>query len=203
MEKHIKLILIICALLVGIIAAIGFSFVWHSPAATKHVSKEHKPSFSFNKDLAPGWWGGRNNWSNANDYTDGQVAEENIPVVDTVVYQGVEGDFGECFVRAFYMKGSVDVEAAVNEKMTGMVKGEKDTSAVKQVAKTQQTMKTSEGVKEYILHHYDLNLGDAYKGNAFGFIPLNSGYIEVRSICKQTERLPGTFVALAAISFNR
>ena len=65
-------------------------------------------------------------------------------------------------------------------------------------------MRTQEGDKNYELYQFDTNNKDATyrQGSAFGFISLNDGHIEVRSICWQADQLDETLPVLSAIQLE-
>ena len=200
-SRKSRLVLVISAVVISSFVAFGLFLFWNYSSTTK-ADEIRKPSFSFDIAASPGWWSRGNNWPNINDYTGDQIPKAELPVADINVSKGAQDRPGECFVMAFYNKGSVDINATLKQRESGMVLGEKDPSILKQVAVVTQRIETPEGTKEYSLYQYDLDKPQVQRGNEFGIIPLSDGYIEVRGICATADQLQSTFSAVSAIKLN-
>lgn len=108
-----------------------------------------------------------------------------------------------CFVSVAYTPGnSLDPEVMVAERI------KRDTNfdgvSAREVGVREAKMMTSSGVKNYRIHLFDIDqAGDEYKrGNAFGYLSLEGGYVEVQSVCQEASQLGETLPALQAIQFN-
>lgn len=189
----------ICLIIIVSIVTVFITFADHPKVATP---PDDKPAFSFDQSKAPEWWSGGNNWPNIDDFTGGQVTEADLPIADINVLKGTKDKPGECFVTAFYQKGSLNVETMLKKRESEMIMGEANPSVLKQIAAVQQKIETPEGPKIYTLYQYNLDKTNIQKGNEFGFIPLTNNYIEVRGICPSADQLPTTVTALAAIRLN-
>lgn len=176
--------------------------IWQSQNTTTGQASSDKPSFAFDASKAPGWWSGGNNWPDIHDYTGDQVTAADLPVADIFVTKGTQEAPGDCFVMAFYQKGAINIPETLDKRRSGMIPADKSPDILTQTAAPLRTIDTPEGAKEYQYYQYDLDLPQIQRGNAFGFIPLSDGYIEVRGICALADQLPTTQQALTAIKLQ-
>lgn len=198
-----KLLTLALILVLLIAAVIGGVMYWNSQKQSD-VPAVDKPSFHFDAAKAPGWWSAGNNWPDAAAFTGNQIDKSEIPIADINVHHGTQSKPGNgCFVMAFYQKGSIDEAAVLQKREAGMTAARDKTDSLKQVATSTQTLSTYEGVKDYTLHQYNLDVPQVQKGNAFGFAPLSNGYIEVRAICPTAGLLPTVLPVLSVLSFRK
>lgn len=192
------------ALVLAVSGALISVFVFWQNGRQGSVATESipKPFFSFDEAKSPGWWSGGNNWQDIHDYTGDQITEAELPIADISVLQGTRQTPGNCFVTAFYQKGVVDIATALKEREDEMISADEDSSSLKQVGTVQQTILTPDGIKEYTVYQYDMDVPDVQRGNEFGFIPLDDGYVEVRGVCLTADLLPQTIPTLSAIKLN-
>ena len=190
------------------------------------VENQSKPTFAFNTSEFPDWATGGNVHTNPDDITDyGGKSKDSISITSLNVSQCKTGSNCNelvkkcipsqgsnesckqleqsttntpCFVSAYYNKQIIDVNKARDDELKQWAKYGTEPSDVG--VKT-LTISTPEGDKNYSLYQYDTNNTDAsYKrGSAFGFVPLNSGHIEIRSVCWEASQLNETLPVLSAI----
>ena len=170
----------------------------------------HSINFVYDTAKTPGWW------TSGNNYPDPSTADSNTPkdakwpVVDISLHQckittkcsNPEQDTAgaHCFVSTFYMDGTIEPDKAIAD-MVSQNKGWGTT--VTEVGSKTLTMSTPDGDKSYVLHQFDYNTngGETIKrGNAQGYIPLGSGYIDIRAVCDEASQLDEATPALNAIS---
>lgn len=189
--KHKKrsLIIIICSVLLVVVTAMALLF-WHN-SQSDHNNQRPSLSFSFNRASAPEWWSGGSTFRQPSDPID-------TPEASILIFSGTKEQLGNCFVMAFYNKGSVNVENTLKQREIGLVRGE-DATKLHRIASPLQTLKTPEGTKSYTLYQYNFDIPDVQQGNEFGFIPLKNGYVEVRGICPTSSLLHDTTVPLSAL----
>lgn len=199
MKKPIIFIVVGVVVVAGMVVA-GV-LIWQSQT-TPTDQASTKPSFAFNSAKAPGWWSGGNNWPDINDFTGDQVTAAELPVADIMITKGSQEKPGNCFVMAFYQNGAINIPETLEKRRSGMVPADKSSDILTQVAAPLRTMLTPEGTKEFQYYQYDLDLPQVQRGNAFGFIPLSNGYVEVRGICSVADELPTTHEALTALSLQ-
>lgn len=220
-RSRLSVIFIVVGLMlaVGAVAGIIFrdKFVTFSGSLMMDIENTDKPKFVFDTAEFPDWVTVGNVWSAASD------TEEGTPVASISISQCPAGsrcgDLVEkcragdncdelerytvegCMVHFYYWGQPVEPSVAVADELkqwSGF-----GTAATEIDVKT-LTMRTSEGDKNYQFHKYGTNSKDAsYKrGSAFGFVPLDTGHIEVRSICKQADQLDETLPVLDAVSLE-
>ena len=200
MKRKILVIASIAILL--IVTTVVALYFWQTQQADG-APVANKPSFAFDHSKAPGWWSAGNNWPDIKDFTGDQVTATDLPVADIAVHHGTETKpDSSCFVMAFYQKGSVDLASELKKRETGMQSAGENPKLLTQVGTSMLSINTPEGAKEYTLYKYNLDMPQTQKGNAFGFIPLTSGYIEVRSVCPTAEQLAITLPALTAVALK-
>ncbi|RYF96339.1 MAG: hypothetical protein EOO00_02985 [Chitinophagaceae bacterium] len=162
-----------------------------------------KPFFLFDSDRTSDWWTYGNRWPDIKEYTGNQTTDSDLPIAEMVAYRGKQREFSDgCFVSTMYNKGTIDVETAVQKKINNLSENQKDSSVVTSTGTSRLIMQTPEGSKEYTVHRFDVDVPNIQKGNEFGFIPLDEGYIEVRGVCPTADLLPETESVLSAIKLN-
>lgn len=209
-NKKILILVTVISLLVIMAGVAGFIIQDGIVAeAGKEVSDKNKgkPRFVYDYAQQEGWLTAGNVWHDPADAADSTIEVE-WPIADISVHRCKvasqceipEKDTigGDCFVTASYNKSQVDPQKAVAEKIE---ENRKFDMTVQEVGVKTLTMSTPEGTKEYQLHKFDFAVGgdEILRGNALGFIALNKGHIDVRSVCAETSQLDETLPALQAI----
>lgn len=200
MKRSTKIVLASAlGIIILLVSTASALLLWNT---LQNKTENSKPAFSFDSSKAPDWWSTDNNYPDIKDFTGDQVTEADLPVVQMTITEGTRELPGECFVFFFYYQGVADTTTELEARKAGLVLGEKDSSALKQVGAVQQTIQTPEGIKEYSLNQFELNLPNTQKGIQFGFIPLSDGYIEVRGNCPTAELLSSTLNAISAVRYD-
>lgn len=202
-KNKISVLVVTVGLLVVASVTGGVLFYGKNKAlADTKASNTDKPTFMFDETKAPGWWSGGNNWPDIKDYTGGQVTETDLPVASISVGQGESGSMGDCFVDYYLQKQTLsDVAAAVSEMEKRSVDGG-DNITLSPLGVQAIKIETLDGVKTYQLHQYEVTgAGNTKraKGVQFGYMPLKSGRIEVRSYCNEADQLDETLPAIKAV----
>lgn len=215
-KSRLPIILITIGLLLAIGVVVGFSFKDKLKTTATDIENRGKPSFTLDTAKFPDWASTGNFFSNDTLLTTSFSVQQCTPgsrcstLVDECRSMEGKGDQCEaleqytedgCMVQLYYFKRSIDPKVAVSDELKQWLSfGMKPTeTGIKTL-----TMRTSEGDKEYQLYQYDTNNSDdIYKrGSAFGFIALNNGHIEVRSICKEASQLDQTLPILTSVSLK-
>ena len=225
------LIIVGLVLVVGTIASFVFQDKIKTVVNDARVSIENqgKPKFTFDAAKFPDWATTGNIFMNPDDITDDfQASKEDSSISGIIVNQCETGSncnklmekciphkgIGEdckqleqktvnanCFVSIYYSKQAIDINTAKSDELkqwSGFG------TAPTEIGVETLTMRTQEGDKNYELYQFDTNNKDATyrQGSAFGFISLNDGHIEVRSICWQADQLDETLPVLSAIQLE-
>lgn len=108
-----------------------------------------------------------------------------------------------CFASVEYKKGMVDVAAEREKQQSNDAKvGVTST----QIGSLAVTLQSDDGQKQYQLHQYSASgevAGQKIKGGqAFGYLQLTDGYLEVEAHCDTADQLPSTIPALRAIKLT-
>ncbi len=192
----------------GVVAALVMSHTGKAMAES-----QAKPAFAFDDATAHGWWSGGNNWPNGDDYTGGQMAEVDLPIADISIHQCRSADQcktqqdivgGQCFVMLGYYSRSISLEAALQEELDSLSRG--GMVASKEIGVQTITMSTTDGVRQFQLHQYELTKSsgeDVMRGMARGYIPLKGGHIEVQSTCQDAGQLDEASRILNAVSLTQ
>lgn len=197
--KRLTTVITLALFAIGIIA--GFVF-WHKNANDEAGVTQARPKFVFDNAAFPGWW----TVGNAHPQDTAGNKAGNMPISSISIHQckedaecSEETALGNCFVGADYFKGTIDPEQAIAEKIKQIES--LDDTTIREIDIKPHAMHTIEGDKNYQLHQYDYETGTytILRGSAFGYIPLNNGYIEVRSICTDANQLDATLPVLSAI----
>ncbi len=188
-------------MLVGLIVTAIFVYL-NSGRATL-TAQPKQPTFSFDTTKAPGWWSPGNYSSTAEDAKNYQ-GDTKLPVASINAFKGAQGNTQDaCFVIASYQEGTVDSAAMLANKTKPSDDTSTDTSTYVPTGTSEETIQTHEGAKTYSLHQYDLKSPTpVQRGNAFGYVQLSKGYVQITSICPTAEDLADTEEALNAISLN-
>lgn len=110
-----------------------------------------------------------------------------------------------CFVSVEYKKGTLDATAEL-QKILDSHKNSGYTISTDEIVP--MSMLTNAGQKEYQLHKYLIDSNGATAesklmgGNAFGYVALSNGYIEIEGYCNTVEQLTVAIPALQALKFN-
>lgn len=194
------------------------------------IQTRGEPKFVFNTAKFPDWATAGNVWAYPEDSVNGSAEKGDIPISSISVSQCKPGsncnrlaekcnpqrDDSEqckelaqstmnthCFVMAFYRDHIIDSENAVKEYVAH-IKSFGDMT-IQEAGSRTLTMETPEGNKEYNLHYYDYRQGESDQikhGNAIGYVSINTGHVEVRSICSETSQLDETLPVVSAISLK-
>lgn len=206
-----KLLVAPIALIVVVILSIAL-WTWQQKSEATSTAQEEAPSVKFVYDNAiiSGWW------TSGNNYPDPSMADSNTPkdaqwpIADISLHQcksatkcsDPEQDTvgAHCFVSTFYKDDTIEPDRAIAD-MINKNKGWGTT--VTKVASKTLTMSTPDGDKSYVLHQFDYSTSGGKiikQGNAQGYIPLDSGYIDIRAVCDEASQLDEATPALNAIS---
>lgn len=198
MQQKIEKIIMIIAL-VGIATGIG------AHVYSRIQGSLPSPTFSFNKESAPGWWASDNvdvqEVARTSNYT-GQTPISELPTSDLTIFQGESEDertVDGCFVSFSYYKNRLaDINAAYDDYFD---RKDTDDGKLDTFDPIKQTISTFEGKKEYDLRQYRLVFEgqDTMQGYQVGFIPLDSGYIRTEGVCMTYEELEITKPVLESI----
>ena len=108
-----------------------------------------------------------------------------------------------CFVSAEHKTGVLN-EAAELQKLQDVSVNGGYTSTPGAVIVA--SIQTSAGPKQYQLHQYSVtgtgSGGKVKGGNEFGYVPVTSGYLEIKGYCDVADSLPATIPALQAVKFD-
>lgn len=110
----------------------------------------------------------------------------------------------DCFIGVEHKAGAVEIAREL-QKITEMRTADGDVATALPAA--QPTIQTKDGAQQYELHQYavtgaDGGASETYSAQAFGYLPMASGYLEVEAYCDGTEYLPAILPALEAITFQ-
>lgn len=162
------------------------------------------PIFSFDQSKAPDWWSGGNSSPELSETEESQrIDQDPLPAASITAFQGTMQTPGACFIMAFYNDNKTDLAQLLKDRESGMIVGQSDPSVLKQIDSTRHSIETFQGTKDYTLSRYDLDLAQVQRGNAFGFIEMSDGYIEIRAVCKTAEDLETIAPGLAALSLRQ
>ncbi len=213
-------------LVVGVVAS--FIFQDKLKTIATDIENSRKPNFTLDTAKFPDWATAGNVYTNPDDITDDfQGSKDDVPISGVTVSQCENGSNcnnlvnqcepyaddkpsckklaqstlnAHCFVSVFYNERKVDPEQEVakyiehNKSFSSMV--------IQAAGAKTLTMNTPDGNKEYMLHYYDYQnkSGETIKrGNAIGYISLENGHIDIRSVCSETNQLDETLPILSAI----
>lgn len=199
--KTRKTVLIISAIAVVILAGVASILV------VNNLKKDstQKLSFSFDANKAPNWWAGSNYWPDPREYDGTQTNVDELPTLSRVINSGTEQAPGDCFVSYSLYQGKVDIAAKIKEN-EGRTTANQASYSLDPINTTTLTIETPEGVKDYELHQYDLQVPPGTQlstGIQFAFVPLSNSYIELRGYCATADLLEMTIPALSAVSLSR
>lgn len=207
--------LFIAVAVTALVAMVGTAaWIWYQEAQFTPTTQQnaHSIKFVYDNEKTPGWWtaGNRHPEPNAMDANTPEDVE--LPVADMSLHQckvankcsNFEHDTvgAHCFVSTSYMEGAIQPDKAISDMIS---QNEEWGVTVNQVATTPLTMNTPEGDKSYTLHQFDYirSGGEKLKqGNAQGYIPLSTGYIDIRAVCDEAGQLNEATPALDAISLT-
>ena len=192
------------------------------------IENRDKPKFVFNTENFPDWATTGTSYINPKDITDDYVGSKGeLPVSSITISQCENGSNcnklvekcdprsenspsckelvkstlnTHCFVSASYSIRTIKPDDEVSKYIEHIKSF--DSIVVQEAGIKTLTMNTPEGKKEYKFHYYDYkNKGsDTIKrGNAIGYISLENGHIDVRSVCSETQQLDETLPVLAAL----
>ncbi len=148
-----------------------------------------KPLFTFEESKAQGWWAA-DNWYSTSESTNDSQDDKSL-IVGRNFFSGTREQPGTCFAMYFYKEGKVDVAAEIRN-IEENTKNQDGSKGIQKLGTHNYAMQTPDGTKEFTLHQYELIGADAAqsaKGNQYAFVPLDKGYIEIRSICETAEQL--------------
>ena len=176
-------------LVVGVLAGVGAHFYSRIKGDTP------PPSFTFNKDKAPGWRGRDSvnvqKVARSSNYT-GETPINELPVADMTLFQGESETTNlaeNCFVSfSYYDFPLKDVEAAYKNYFGGK---HTDAGTLDSFDPIKASIATYEGTKEYEIHQFRFVVDgqDTMQGYQVGFVPLSSGYVRTEGVCKTYEDL--------------
>lgn len=201
-----KLLVIISAIVVAGALIAGGVLLWNHLKTTSTDSID-RPSFTFDTTTALDWWTSGSSWPSDQDVTQYEDSAP-LPIVSFLAFEGVKDAndrIDQCFISASYYEGNVDISFALQEKEYGMIKGRENSVSLSKIGEVLQTIKTSEGGKEYVIHQYDLTPaeGEEYqRGNEFGYVQLENGYIHIFGVCPTADMLGSTISAISALELK-
>lgn len=107
-------------------------------------------------------------------------------------------DTGACMAHLYYFNQSVNPDEKIADFLEPIPGFEIDK---REVGVKTLSMNTPEGDKTYKLHQYnsDNKSGDYKSGVSLGYIPLDSGYIEIQGICDEASQLDEVLPVLDAV----
>ena len=152
--------------------------------------------FSFHTNAAPGWYKSPLDTTSEEGRTSILLFDRDpsLPVSDSSLQS--------CHATAFVSAGSVDVEAK-QKSMTAAGNANRQTTL--RDTKT-LVLFTVDNEREYKLYEYEVIVpegADPIKaGNAFGYIQLDSSYIELQVVCDTFDQLESALPALQAIRLD-
>lgn len=213
-NKKLPIFFIVIIFAAIIIAGIGFLLQGRIQTVIADIEKNFenrgKPTFMVDETKFSGWWTEGNTWPDTKDFTGSQSEKDSVPISSLAIYQckfesqceNPEKDTlgGHCFVMLSYQNQSIDPEAAVTEKIK--YNSSFGNMTIREVGVETLTMNTLKGDVEYQLHEYDYESkgGNAVlRGNAFGYVSLGDGHIEVQSVCAEASQLGETLPVLQAV----
>lgn len=196
--------IIVGALLLLVISTASI-FIFITNSASKNVSTAiNGPAFIFEATKAQGWWGGESNYPKDEITEDFQGDISELPNASMSVSKGTQEVPEPCFVNYFYWKNSVDIEVAFADMKERTISGDKGLS-LDEIGSRVLAFETFEGSKEYTLHQYEIvgsPSNSIARGIELGYVPLSSGYIEIRGYCEVASRLVDTVTALSAVKLR-
>ncbi len=210
-SKKLSIIITIGLLLVaGIVLGLVFQ---DKIKADTDTATSNKPRFVFDAARFPDWASTGNTQQDtdtiavigATQCTEGSgcssLVEEcraNIDKNDQSCQKLEQYTAGGCMVSAHYLSGTINPDTVVKDELE---KWSSFGNMPEEVGVKSLSMNTPDGDKTYRFYQYDTNntQGKYKRGSAFGFIPLNSGYIEVRSVCWEASQLENALPILNAI----
>lgn len=228
-NKKLPIILISVGLFLGITGLLFQDKLKIAVAGIQtSIENQGKPKFSFDTSQFPDWATAGNVYTNPNDFTDGHsVGKDDLPISNINVTQCEPGSNcsklvkecdpwhddkpsckalaqatinTNCFVMAFYNERKVDPKQEVL-KYIDNIRSFGDMTIEETNTKT-LSMGTFEGEKSYKLHYYEYQKtsGQTMKsGNAIGYVSLENGRVEIRSICSEVNQIDETLPVLSNI----
>lgn len=130
-----------------------------------------------------------------------------VPASDGTIISSYSYSIGDsCRVAMVHEKGTVNVAAKLQQKVA-VIADAPDIISIKQQDEKSLTLQTSAGPKGYTLHQYVVKgekteLGTAFGGQEFAYLPLSNGYIYINGFCKTSDQLPKTIPALEAVTYS-
>ncbi len=218
-SKSRKLPIILTIIGLVLVAGVMSGFVFQDKLkiavadAKTTIANSGKPKFIFDTAKFPDWASTGNTWhdtdtiavisvsqctdgSNCSDFVEDCRAHIDKSNQSCQKLEQYTAD--GCMVSAYYLSGSIAPDTAMKSELK---KWSGFGNTPEKVGVNSLSMRTPEGDKSYQFYQYDTNntQGGYKRGSAFGFIPLSSGYIEVRSVCREASQLDDTLPLLNAI----
>ncbi len=163
------------------------------------------PRFVFDSKQASGWWTSGSIDPRTQKLTGSQSDGSDVPFASIGIYQGKQGESGDCSILLNYWGGrSKDLAKVLSDLETRTVYGS-STLLLKALESTPLTMKVSNSDQYYQLHQYDLTGSSSdslQRGIEFGVIKTATGYIDIRGNCKTADELTITLPVLSAVSLE-
>lgn len=170
---------------------------------TKINVDKDQSTFTLNSAQAPNWQSNGNNRPKLEDFTGGQMMQDDIEKVSTTISQKQTDKSSPCTVSFYYWEKPLKETALEDFKKFTI--GSSKTLLLEERNTATVEVKLPAGRQTLTLYQYNLtgsNSSSVSRGVEFGFLQLPRGYLEVRGYCATYEMLATTISAINAMSLK-
>ncbi len=194
-KKHTLLIFVI-AVLILIAGGLAIYYLQNQPIAGD--AAETKIALEFDATQAPSWWAGNPTTPQASDA--GQS-----PTLRRTIAQGTkEAPAGDCFVTySYWADTDKDPDEALREMTASSDTSTTGDFVLEPFSVVDLTLQLPDGETPFQLHHYRKVGSDSTSmsaGEAYAAVRAETGYVEIRGVCKTVEQFAAMRPVFSAMS---